>query len=543
MSRCSTQTVVLGFDALSRKYLETFDLPNFDSLRERGASASLRSTFPPWTGSAWPSLYTGVDPSHHGVYSFFDFENGYPNEADLISRKDVRAPAIWDYLTDEGVSAVVLNMPVTHPADAIDGAIVPGYLAPEDAVGYPREIRSELTDALGETYRIYATDETGSPDDEMLRSYVDLIDLRRRAARTLLQTREPDVAILQVQKTDTVFHQFDDRTAFRRVYEAADSFLGTILETVDEDANVIVCSDHGIGPTRGYNIYINEILREAGFVEETYDGETPMFGDSKHRLANDTDGEEESSAVATRAMSGLATALGSVGIQPGDVYTIAQRVGVGESLRRLLPAHTDALARHVDWSDSRAYCRSGPELGVRINVEGREPDGVVPPEQYESVRDDVIETLSGVRTPNGEPAFEWVKRREEVYDGPYAGEACDVLFQPAGMNHIVATNLLGKQFISIDKHNHKSDGVFIGAGPAFAAQSDTEQLSLTDVAPMVLALAGCPVPERMTGSIPPSLLTTSHETRPYADLQYGTGTVTTDDDDQVEARLEDLGYL
>ncbi len=542
MSRCSTETVVLGFDALSRKYLDEFDLPNFDSLRDRGASASLRSTFPPWTGSAWPSMYTGVDPSHHGVYSFFDFENGYPNDADLISRNDVQAPAVWDYLTDEGVSSVVLNMPVTHPADAIEGAIVPGYLAPEDAVGYPRGIRDELSDALGEAYRIYATDETGSPDEEMLRSYISLIDLRRRAARTLLETREPDVALLQVQKTDTVFHQFDDRNAFRRVYKAADALLGTVLETVGDDANVIVCSDHGIGPTRGYNIYVNEILRDAGFVEETYDGETPMFGDSKHQLASDSGGDEESATVGTRAVASLATALGSVGIQPGDVYAAAQRIGVGESLRRVLPASSDTLARHVDWANSQAYCRSGPELGIRINVSGREPDGIVPREKYESTRDRVIETLSRVRTPDGEPAFDWVKRREEIYDGPYAKAACDVLFQPAGMNHIVATNLLGKQFISIDKYNHKSDGVFIGAGPAFDSSGAAEQFSLTDVAPTVMALAGCPVPERMTGSIPPTLLTTNAETRRYDGLQYGTGTVTTGDD-QVEARLEDLGYL
>ena len=262
MNQGDAPTVILGFDALSSEYVDQFSLPNIESLRERGVSASLRSTFPPWTGSAWPSMYTGVDPSRHGVYSFFDFDNGYPDEADLISRNDVRAPALWDYLSQVGTSSVVLNVPVTHPVESIDGALLPGYLAPEGAEGHPAGVRGDLSAALGEEYRIYATEETGDADEAMLESYLDLIDLRRRAARTLVETYDPKMALLQVQKTDTVFHQFDDVDAFRSVYEAADAFVGTILDTVGKHANVIVCSDHGIGPVRGYNVYVNEILRE-----------------------------------------------------------------------------------------------------------------------------------------------------------------------------------------------------------------------------------------------------------------------------------------
>lgn len=542
MTRSSTETVVLGFDALSMEYLAEFDLPNFESLMERGTTAPLRSTFPPWTGSAWPSQYTGVDPGHHGVYSFFDFDGGYPDEAELITRNDVHAPALWNYLSAAGLRSVVLNMPVTHPAEPVEGVLVPGYLAPEDAAGYPAGIRDELSDALGEEYRIYATEEIGGADEAMLRSYVDLIDLRRRAARTLLATHDPAVAILQVQKTDTVFHQFDDPDAFRRVYEAADAFLGGVLDVVPDDANVIVCSDHGIGPTRGYNVYINEILREAGFVEATSDGETPTLGHTKRRLAGDEGVDTLGSpTIASRAVSLLTTALSGVGIQPGDVYAAARRLGADEALQHLLP-DTDSIARHVDWARSKAYCRTGPELGVRINLEGREPAGLVPRNRYEAVRDQVIETLSSVRTPDGDPTFDWVRRREAVYDGPHAEDACDVLFQPAGMDNIVATNLLGKRFVPIDKYNHKRDGVFIGAGPDVNPGAPVGRLSLTDVAPVIMSLAGRAVPERMTGSVPSDLLTIPSEVRAYDDIEYG-GAPDTPGGDRVEARLEDLGYL
>ncbi len=538
---CNTETVVVGFDALSSEYLEAFDLPHFDALRAEGISAPLDSTFPPWTGSAWPSMYTGVDPSHHGVYSFFDFSEGYPDDASLVSRNDVDAPAIWNYLSATGTRSVVLNVPVTHPAEPIDGVLIPGYLAPEAAAGYPDGIRAELSTALGEDYRIYARREVGAADAGMLESYVNRIDCRRRAARALLERVDPAVAIFQVQKTDTVFHQFDDEDAFRRVYEAADAFLGTILETVGEGTNVVVCSDHGMGPAQGDNVYVNEILREAGQVEPTQEGETPTFGESKHHLAGEDGTTANGAGLTSRAVSGIAAGLSRIGVQPGDVYAAASRVGVDGVLRQVIP-DTDSLASHVDWAASRAYCRSGPELGVRINLEGREPAGVVSPAAYDAVREQLIETLRAVRTPAGEPAFDWVRPREAVYDGPHATAACDVLFSPAGMQNIVTTNLIGTSFVPIDKYNHRSTGVFVGAGPGFDTAGGIDALGLPDVAPIVMALAGQPVPARMTGSVPSGLLRDPVDVQEYEDLGYGTGTAV-EEDDRVEARLADLGYL
>jgi len=47
MNQGDAPTVILGFDAPSSEYVDRFNLPNIESLRERGVSASLQSTFPP----------------------------------------------------------------------------------------------------------------------------------------------------------------------------------------------------------------------------------------------------------------------------------------------------------------------------------------------------------------------------------------------------------------------------------------------------------------------------------------------------------------
>ena len=539
----SPPTVVFGFDALDFRYLDAFEgsLPNLSALRERGVDAPLDSTFPPWTGSAWPSMYTGSDPSHHGVFSFFDYEDTTPDAAGLVSRRDVDQPALWNYLTAEDVPAIVLNVPVTHPADPIEGVLVPGYLAPEDADGYPVGIREELDDALG-GYRIYSRAESGDGKAEKLADYLDLIELREEAATYLLAEYDWEVAVIQVQKTDAVFHNFDDTDAFRQVYQRADELVGAVQEAVDEDANYVVCSDHGIGPTDGYGIYVNDVLADHGIVEPTTDSEHRSLATEKGTLRDgESDGEPGSGPLVTA----LSTAAERLPIPAGRVYNAAERVGLGSTLRRVVPRDVVSSAkRGVDWRHSRAYCRLGSELGVRINLAGRDPHGVVPESEYEQLRERIIDILSALETPDGDPAFEYVVRREEIYTGPAAETACDVLFMPTDMNHTIGTTIIDAPFVGYDAHDHKRAGVFIGAGPAFDG-AVPDRLSLPDVAPIILALAGVPVPERMTGSVPPGLLRTEPETRPYVGLTYGdtASEDTTDDEADRRENLRDLGYL
>ncbi len=546
MSSDGNRTVVLGFDALAFEYLDAFDeeLPHFDRLRSEGVTAPLRSTHPPWTGSAWPSMYTGTDPGRHNAFGFFDYDDAYPDEASVITRNSINAPAIWNYLTAIDEPAIVLNVPVTHPAEPLAGVLVPGYLAPEDTDGYPEGIRDELSDALGEEYTIYSKAEMSSDSAEKLDGYVELVGLRARAAKYLLQNWDWRVAIVQVQKTDAVFHNFDDATAFRRVYRAADDLVGTVLETAP-DANVVVCSDHGMGVVDGYKLFVNEVLREHGFVESTATGTDHGTGLSrvKSSLVRPSERPDESKQTLTQtALSWGMSGLNAVGVTPGKVYATAQRVGLGGTLKRAIPQDVLAAAeRSVDWRQSKAYCRALGELGVRINLEGRDPNGVVPKSEYEAVRSELIEILSALETPDGSPAFETVRRAESAgIDSDSSGP--DVEFVPSEMNHLVLPSLIGQRFLPVSEYNHKQDGVFIGHGPSFDGTATVAELSLTDVAPIAMASAGLPVPEAMTGTVPDSLLDGPVERRAYSGVEYGSGG-TVGDEGAVESRLEDLGYL
>ena len=539
------KTVVLGFDGLDFRYLDRFEssLPNFRALRERGTETPLASTHPPWTGSAWPSLYTGTGPGHHGVYGFFTTD-GYPDEARVVSRSDVRQPALWDYLSSEGGRSVVLNVPVTHPVDPIDGAVVPGYLAPEDEPGYPEGVRGELTESLGEPYRIYSRGETSDDLEEKFEGYLEVIDLRRRAAKTLLDERTWDLAFLQVQKTDAVFHHFDDDRRFEAIYKAADRFVGTVLEAVPEDVTVVVCSDHGIGPVTGYQIHVNEILREHGYLETVDDGGRSMPSIDKTSLEGDEGTNPAEPGGLERTFRAGRRVASRLGLEPADVYAAAKRVGLESTLTELTPQSlTAATGESVDWRRSRAYCPKGSQMGIRVNLAGREPDGVVSQSEYESVREELITLLSSLETPDGNAAFDFVCRRERLYDGPHLEDAPDVCFLPTGMNHTVSSGLYRRRFVPVEKHDHKRAGVFIGAGPGFADDADVNGLSIVDVAPTVLGTLGRPVPSRMTGSVPDGLLSRRPDRADYGEVSFGDRSSDVIEDEEVTERLEDLGYL
>lgn len=540
------RTVVLGFDALAFEFLDEFEdeLANFGQLRANGIEAPLTSTHPPWTGSAWPSMYTGTDPSMHNAFGFFDYEGSYPDEAPIISRNDVQQPAIWNYLTSIDEPAIVLNVPVTHPAESLTGALIPGYLASADSDGFPKDIRNELDEALGEEYTIYSDAEMAKDKEQKLKSYVDLVNLRARAAKYLLQNWDWSVAIIQVQKTDAVFHNFTKPTAFKRIYKAADDLIGTILECT-ENPNIIVCSDHGIGLTNGYKIFINDYLREHGFVRVDPSGNNSgtSLSSVKQSIVNPSEDDSQKPNYVNRALSTGITRLSEVGVTPAKILQVAQRIGLESELKRVTPSNLRSAAEQtVDWRNSIAYCRAVGELGVRINLEGRDSSGIVAQADYESVRSELITLLSSLQTPDGRQAFEFVDRAESVNYSSDPGSGPDVVFRPRDMNHLVLPGLIGEQFLPLNEFNHKVEGVFIGSGPSFDSTATLETLSLVDVAPIIMASTGFAIPDRMIGTVSHELLSIPIEKLPYPDVEYGSSDSANRSDD-IESRLEDLGYL
>ncbi|MEM4780736.1 MAG: alkaline phosphatase family protein, partial [Halalkalicoccus sp.] len=467
-------TLLIGIDAACQPVLdrlaETESVPNIESIVEDGASAPLESQIPPWTPSAWPSLYTGVNPGKHGVYNFVAFD-GYDWE--VVTANHVREHALWTLLDEHDRSSVIVNVPVTHPPDEVDGAIIPGFIGPENPGTHPKGLLEEVREAIGE-YRVYPNYSRGDeevPDDEKMDEYCTLARMRGEAFRYLAGEYEPDFGFVQFQKTDTVFHEFEGNPEYvRRIYEATDEQIGKILDACDPK-RVFVASDHGIGPYENYEFRVNEYLRREGYVEATAGGKgMPSWNPIRDQLQ---EGEEETTWEPS-AIERLAASAAKIGLTPSRAVSALDRVGLGSLARRYAPSGVSRTgAQQVDFPASKAYMRARTELGVRLNVEGRDPEGRVPPSEYETVREELIERLAEVETPDGDRVFGEVVPREEYFWGPYVEEAVDVLTVPNDFEQFLSAQLRDELFgPPTEPWNHKLDGLFVAAGGGGDSEAD-----------------------------------------------------------------------
>lgn len=531
--------LLIGIDAGCLSVFERLNqedcIPHLESLCSSGTCAPLESQIPPWTPSAWPSLFTGVNPGKHGVYGFLGFD-GY--DFHVVTGSDVQAHRLWTLLNRHDRSSVVVNVPVTHPPDPIDGAIVPGFMAPEDPRCHPEGVLEDVREEIGD-YRIYPTYTRGDDslsDAEKIDEYRSLVRMRGEAFRYLAGRFDPDFGFVQFQRTDTVFHEFDGEwEKVRTVYEATDDQIGEMLTACDPEF-VFLASDHGIGRYEKDEFRVNSYLRDEGYLETTFGGQgMPTWNVMREDLREGQQTRTWEPSYPEKA----AALLARVGLTTRRVGRVLERLGLAEVAGKYAPAGVVRTGNEqVDFPSSVAYMRARTELGVRLNLAGREPEGVVDPDEYEAVRDEVIDLLEAVTAPDGEPVFEDVSPRESHFHGPHVEDAVDVVTVPSDFQHFLSAQVGAEWFgESTEPWNHKLGGIFAAAGPG-VGDGDTTDAHLFDVAPTVLAALGVPASDRMDGEVIDVVEPVG--TAEYDGFEAGT---TQGREADIEDRLADLGYL
>jgi len=532
----SLRTLLVGIDAACLPVVEPLfedgDLPTLRALFTDGTGGSLKSQIPPWTASAWPSLYTGMNPGKHGVFGFLEFE-GY--DWDVVNATSVSERGLWELLDWHGLTSVVVNVPVTEPPRPFDGALIPGYTAHEDPAAHPEGILGDVRDAIGD-YRMYSE---GKLDDDAVDQCQSFVRMRGEAFRYLANSFDPDFGFLQFQQTDTIFHESPgDDDLVRAVYREVDRQIAQTLDACDP-ATVIVVSDHGIGRCEGREFRVNELLRDEGFVETTVDesGMPTWVTLREQQLQGETSKQSRAYSVLGSAVR-VAAAFGMT-IQ--RVTRLLEALGLTDVVASLIPDDVQrAGTEQVDFEESRAYMRDSVELGVRINLEGREPAGTVPESDYEAVRRELIDALESVTTPGGEPVFEDVAPREEYFQGPHTADAVDIVTVPADFNQYLSAQLYRKRFGEpTEPYTHKRHGLIAARGPTIDTTVTWSEAHLFDVAPTVLSTLDVPWDERMDGS--PLPFVTETDPRQYPSVEPRDRLQT--DDETVEKRLADLGYI
>ena len=118
------------------------------------------------------------------------------------------------------------------------------------------------------------------------------------------------------------------------------------------------------------------------------------------------------------------------------VWSLRSRVPVQwrSSVARLLPDRvvadmTTRLYLRADWRRTRAIAVPGDNKGyVRLNLRGREREGIVDPGDAGELMDAIAQGLATFRDPDGSPSIVKVERMSEVAGaGPYAERLPDLV--------------------------------------------------------------------------------------------------------------------
>ncbi len=157
----------------------------------------------------------------------------------------------------------------------------------------------------------------------------------------------------------------------------------------------------------------------------------------------------------------------------------------------------------IDWPKTTAWGEGGYYCRLFMNVAGREPEGVVAPEDYERVRTELKEKLEALGDDEGRPIGTIAHRPEELY-AVRNGIVPDLMVY-FGDLYWRSVGQVGTGTVHVfendtgpDDANHAHEGLYILAGGGAVPGRGPER-QIVDVAPTLLTLLGEPVPSEMEG--------------------------------------------
>lgn len=543
-------------------------LPHFSRLLAEGSWAPLESVPNMRSAAAWTSFMTGKNPGKHGIFEFFEPIPGTYGLS-FIHGGMREGKSLWAILSEKGKRVGVINVPMTYPAEEVNGFLIAGLDAPSPESPdfcYPTELSRELHARFGAyilepglTGCLFG----GRPDLAVRKLHEELTQ-KEEITIYLMQKYQWDFFMVVFRSLDAVQHCFWKYmdplhlhhyqaeakrygSVILEAYQKIDKTLGTIRAALDEDTVLIVMSDHGFGRKHPASNQLNSWLANQGFL---------------HYL--DDRGPRS-------ALRHLLTSLF------GYTYKLLVRTTprtVKQRLARRFPQLRNRLQSrlclaNIDWSRTKAYSDT-LFPNIRVNLEGREPKGIVKPgEGYYQLIDEIRQELVECRDPvSGRQIVDRVFHRDELYTGPFVEKAPDLLIRwkedeeihgiasaDGAMDSAVPEEsgpLVPGEDPNVISGDHRLNGVLLMAGKPIRRGVQLSQARLIDLAPTILHLLKLPIPSAMDGCV---LTEVFKEEIISTDAPFRTNEVLESSDRQAEEgysveeekaiakRLRDLGYI
>jgi len=454
----ATKVLVVGLDCATPQIVldRRDELPILKGLMDKGLHGRLRSSDPPITIPAWMVMATGKDPGKLGLYGFRHRKGDSYDEMWIANSKAVHEKRLWDIIGEKGGQSCLVSVPPSYPPYPVAGNLISCFITPpgkDKEYTFPATLKTEIEERFGP----YIFDVVFRTEDrnEILAEIYRMTDKRFEIMDWLIRTKPWDLFMFVEIGVDRVHHAFwkyMDRE--HHLYEPGNPYENTILDYYKH-------LDRKVG----------ELLARAG-------DDTVVLVVSDH---------------GAKRMKG-AFCVNEWLIEEGDLV-------VKERPSKVVSV--DDLA--IDWGKTKAWAWGGYYARVFLNVEGREPKGVIKPEDYEKEREDLTKRILALRGPNGEEwktRVIWPRQYYEEANGEYPDFMVyfdDLYWRSAGtLGH--GTKFLPENDTGPDDAVHAQEGIYILYDPA-DGRSEQRDASIIDIAPTVLDRMGIAVPSDMKGKV------------------------------------------
>lgn len=475
-----SKVIVLGFDGmdydLTRSFIERGNLPNIDALARSGHLVPLQSVFPPDSIPSWITVFSGLDPSEHGVLGHVNYL--LPgNEQPVVDTSVFHGKTFWDRIgTETGLEVCIVNPFMAYPVWPVNGLMVSGpvFMTGNVEASNPAKLCGlAVPESFGGIDELPTRKNIGDFYQRTLRDTREQADFGFQ----LFKACQPNLFFQTYYTTDRVQHhlwrycdpsdptypgpnEFQDGIA--EFFTSVDDIVGNFMRVLAPGDRLLVISDHGHGMRCTHCFNINEYLRRMGYLNSA----------ARH-------GAFSTKVVVERLKNRVLRFMND-----HDLEDYISRVA------RLIPnARAMKKGAHItSYATSQAYATdfagTNPFGGIVINR-----DMV---DDYEVFRARLMDELAHLEHDKNR-IFRWLKPREAIYRGKHIGRYPDILYEM--VPHLGTGFSLHCDLVTVNPTHkrisggHKANGVF-ACNDAESVWLDVDNCRITNMYATLLSVYG-----------------------------------------------------
>jgi predicted AlkP superfamily phosphohydrolase/phosphomutase len=413
MSRSDGPGVVaIGIDAaeptLVRSLLERGDLPVLRGLVGEGVWGRVVSPAPIGSGAVWPTFQTGHGPARHGLYGEWAWK---PDTMSLWRPTYQHLEPFWRQDASRGRRVTVLDVPFAPLLD-MPGCVEVLDWGAHDLLGgrlevSPRGLEPRVVEAGGVHPFAAEALTTAGPQDHGGQAHVAArcvagVEQRGRLAARLLADTVPDLMVMVFTEVHRASHVLwpasdphPDQDAgsdgaarvpgLRDLLMAIDREIGRLRDLAGPERAIVVFSLHGMRSARGVPTVLGPLLEAHGF--------------AVRRRWRDRSQAERAAGALTLIKRAVPESAKRA------YYRWVPRTVTGLLVQPSMPLPA------YDWSRTTAFSLPTDQHGwVRVNLRGREAQGIVEPAGYDGLCRRLEGVLKDTRLVDGRPIVRAVIR-------------------------------------------------------------------------------------------------------------------------------------